>query len=184
MHTVAIVVESELLALGIMNVLSQTGLYQAVHNGTANPDMVITTRADFKSHFPTLVLIDDATYVEVMSVLRAGAKGILMQNCSKEELLQAVKRIIGGGVYFCEEVQVIQLQTLSQAGATLTLTVREKEILRLFCDDRSPKEIACYLGVDRKTVDTHRRNLFAKLGIHSSLELFRYAAKNGLISLQ
>jgi len=183
MQTVAIVSDQELLAQGIVHVLEQTGKFEAVFSGTnRHPDMVITTQATI-TEFPTLVILDDDTYAEVMTLLKSGAKGIVMENCSKEELLQAVKRIIGGGVYYCEEVQLIQLQSLSQVPVSQGLTSREKEILRLFCADKTPKEIASFLGVDRKTVDTHRRNIFGKLGIHSSLELFRWATKNKLISL-
>jgi len=183
MQTVAIDSDSELLALGIIHVLKQSGKFEAVFSGTnMHPDMVITTQATI-TDFPTLVIIDDDVYTEVMTRLKSGAKGIIMRSCSKDELLLAVKRILGGGVYFCQEVQVIQLLSLSEAGATLILTSREKEILRLICDDRTPKEIASFLGVDRKTIDTHRRNIFAKLGIRTSLELFRYAVKNKLISL-
>ncbi len=182
MQTVAIISDQQILAQGIADVLEQTEKFEAVFGGTnRHPDMVITTKPGI-TEFPALAIIDDDNYVEVMALLKAGAKGIVIRNCSKEELLLAVKRIIGGGVYYCEEVQVIQLQSLSEAGATLILTSREKEILRLFCDDKTPKEIASFLGIDRKTIDSHRRNIFAKLGIHSSLELFRWATKNKLIS--
>jgi DNA-binding NarL/FixJ family response regulator len=62
------------------------------------------------------------------------------------------------------------------------LTSREREILQLSAEGKSNKEIAASLNLSLYTVETHRRNLQEKLGLHSPAELILYAVRKGVIS--
>jgi len=64
-----------------------------------------------------------------------------------------------------------------------TLTQREQEIIVLLAEGYSAKETAAKLFISPKTVENHRTNIMNKLGLHSSLELVRYAARLGLIDV-
>jgi DNA-binding NarL/FixJ family response regulator len=63
------------------------------------------------------------------------------------------------------------------------LTAREQEVLRLLADGKRVKEIAHVLTIRAKTVESHRQNIMDKLEIHSTIELTRYALREGLTSI-
>jgi DNA-binding NarL/FixJ family response regulator len=63
------------------------------------------------------------------------------------------------------------------------LTSREQEVLRLLADGKRVKEIAHLLNISTKTVESHRQNIMDKLEIHSTIELTRYALREGLTSI-
>ena len=62
------------------------------------------------------------------------------------------------------------------------LTPREREVLQLLAEGKTNKEVAAALGIGLKTVETHRMNLMAKLGLHSVVDLVRYAIRNGIVN--
>lgn len=78
-------------------------------------------------------------------------------------------------------------QTSTQERAPLLplqmLTGREHEVLRLLADEKRVKEIAHDLKISAKTVESHRQNIMDKLQIHSTIELTRYALREGLTSI-
>ena len=64
------------------------------------------------------------------------------------------------------------------------LTDREREVLQLMAEGGSTKQIATKLHISIKTVETHRRQIMSKLGIHTIAELTKYAIRKGLTSLE
>ena len=78
-------------------------------------------------------------------------------------------------------------QTSTQERAPVSplqlLTAREQEVLRLLTDGKRVKEIAHVLNISAKTVESHRQNIMDKLEIHSTIELTRYALREGLTSI-
>jgi len=64
-----------------------------------------------------------------------------------------------------------------------SLTPREREVLQLLAEGHSTKQIAAILQVSPKTVETHRRQIMAKLDLHSVAELTRYAVREGISPL-
>ncbi|MBA7557722.1 hypothetical protein ES705_50491 [subsurface metagenome] len=71
----------------------------------------------------------------------------------------------------------------SNGSSILMITNREREVLKLFSEGNSTKEIAYTLCVSIKTVETHRLKIMKKLNIHSIAELTKYAIREGLTSL-
>lgn len=71
---------------------------------------------------------------------------------------------------------------ISELGAMpqIHLTKREKQIITFCCDGKLSKEIADELGISQRTVDTHKTNIFRKLGINTTIELVRYAQQAGI----
>ena len=65
-----------------------------------------------------------------------------------------------------------------------TLSAREREILQRIADGETTKGIAAALGVSTKTIETHRRRMMEKLGLHSGAELTKYAEKTRITSLE
>jgi DNA-binding NarL/FixJ family response regulator len=78
--------------------------------------------------------------------------------------------------------QVLKAMQEPQEEPEPRLTPREAEVLRLVAQGKTNREIAALLGISPKTVSVHRSNLMAKLGLHSSTDLVRYAIRKGLVA--
>lgn len=126
----------------------------------------------------------------VIKMLKAGASGYLLKNCSFDELQGAIKRVLEGGSYIspqAADVLVNQLHSgpVKEGESELQkLTSREREILQMIAEAKKSKEIAEKLCISSKTVYTHRRNIMEKLQAKNAADLTRIAIKNGLTSLE
>ena len=127
----------------------------------------------------------------VSEMVRAGALGYLVKDSAFEELNQAVRTVMQGRPYLSAAITgllvedfVRQATTQDRQSAPLQmLTSREQEVLRLLADGKRVKEIAHFLNISVKTVESHRQNIMDKLEIHSTIELTRYALREGLTSI-
>ena len=128
----------------------------------------------------------------VSEMVRAGAQGYLVKDSAFEELNQAVRTVMADRPYLSAAitgtlVEDFVRQASSQERAPLSplhmLTAREQEVLRLLADGKRVKEIAHMLSISTKTVESHRQNVMDKLEIHSTIELTRYALREGLTSI-
>ena len=128
----------------------------------------------------------------ITAAFQAGAKGYVVKDAPSGKILQAVE-LVSRGEYFLDASvarQVVERlaglpgnQIKIADAAYESLTRREQEILRLIAEGQSSKEIADRLSISPKTVENHRTNIMAKLDLHSTMEMVRYAAKLGLIDL-
>lgn len=126
----------------------------------------------------------------VLQALRAGAAGYLLKDAATEELALAFNALRRGESYLSpaisKEVMARHLQRQSdpRAEVTKSLTPRMREILQLIAEGRSTKEIAFFLNLSVKTIETHRMHLMARLDIHEVAGLVRYALRTGLITAE
>jgi len=128
----------------------------------------------------------------IAEAFQAGAKGYVIKESAGERLLQGIEAV-GKGEYFLdssvfhEVVKKLMKFPLKEAKITdaayATLTPREQEVMRLLSEGLSTKEVAEKLFISPKTVENHRANIMRKLDLHSSLELFRFAARIGLLDV-
>lgn len=115
-------------------------------------------------------------------IMENGASGYLLKNLSRQELIDAIKTVYKGGVYFSFEAGKIYKASLEKSSQLPVLTKREKEILKLIAEGLTNIEIGQRLFISIDTVDSHRKNLYAKLNIKNTASLIRYAVENGLVS--
>lgn len=128
----------------------------------------------------------------VRATLNAGADGYVLKDETQSELITAIQRVLAGQTYLspgiCKQVVSGFLSYGRQEEGTVvghtwdTLTVREREILKLIAEGKRNKDIAAYLSISVKTVEKHRSNLMKKLEAHSVSELTAFAIENGLIT--
>jgi FixJ family two-component response regulator len=135
---------------GLSGLELQTALMRS-----ANPMPVVFLSA--KGDIPTTV-----------NAMRLGAEDFLTKLCSKEDLLDAVKRALTRGA-----------EEKKQRECFGSLSARELEVLKHVVHGRLNKQIAEDLGVNIRTVKLHRTNLTRKLGVHSVAELTRLAEASG-----
>ena len=129
----------------------------------------------------TLVLSmqDEMLYAE--RVLRAGAAGYVSKSAHPDRLVEAVRCVLGGGVYASEEVKQKIMQTVRRvdAGCDLVtkLSDRELAVFEQIGKGHSTAEIAEAMHLSVKTVETYRARIKAKLGVHGSTELVQRAVQ-------
>lgn len=119
-------------------------------------------------------------------MLRAGASGYVLKGARTSELINAVRVVSRGEVFLYPTMaQRLVQDYFSLKGNNIdqdvSLSPREKEILRFIAEGYSNKEIAEKLVISQSTVHTHRSNLLTKLGLNSRHELVQYARERGLI---
>ena len=122
----------------------------------------------------------------IQSAVSLGADGYLLKNARKEEILAAIREVMGGGCYFSPPVAREIVEQIREPGRRSSepftqLSPREREVLRLIAEGLAAKEIATELGISTKTVEAHRTSLMRKLGVRKATELVRYAVRHGLI---
>lgn len=144
-----------------------------------------------KEQFPhvkilVLTMFNDSAIVS--EIIQAEAEGYILKNTGKQELLDAISRIMGDGTYYSPEV-INQLlsQTRKKTEATVPekeeLTPRELEILKLVCEEHTTADIAEQLFISPRTVDTHRKNILEKTKSKTIVGLIKYAYEQQLISM-
>lgn len=113
----------------------------------------------------------------------ANVSGYVLKNIGKQELIRALEKIAGGGIYFSEDV-VKELQQTDQRrkeNEEARLTAREIEIIKLIEKEFSNKQIAEALFISERTVETHRKNIFRKTNTNSVIGLVKYAYEHRLV---
>ena len=140
-----------------------------------------------KKH-PELAIIALSNYSEtgfIKNMLRNGAKGYLLKNTDKQELITAITTVYKGSNYLPRGIQDILLNDSignpSQTTFIPKLTRREKEVLNLIAKEHINQEIADILFISTKTVESHRNNLIQKLGVRNTAGLIRVAIEKGLL---
>lgn len=119
----------------------------------------------------------------VQEMLRAGAVGYVVKSAAVRELVQAIRLVNQGIMYLSPAItrQALGAGMASSSGGA-RLSAREREVLILIANGRTSAEIAAELAISAGTVEAHRRNLMAKLGLHTIAELTKYAVREGLTS--
>jgi DNA-binding NarL/FixJ family response regulator len=126
----------------------------------------------------------------VKRMLDAGASGYLLKDCAFEELTVAIDTVLADRLYLSPQMTVLLSDGEASAdrrarGADAgILTARETEILRLVAEGRTTREIAGHLRISIKTVETHRKHIMDKLGLHSVASLTKYAVREGLTTIE
>jgi len=134
-----------------------------------------------------LSMHQDESYV--LGSLKAGAKGYLLKDSMRSEVLQAIRAVYQGRSFLTRKVASIMqedyVRHLQQRGLEDRydlLSDREREVLQIIAEGRSNKEVANLLNISLTTVETHRAHILQKLDIHSIPELILYAVRKGIVS--
>jgi two-component system response regulator NreC len=117
--------------------------------------------------------------------LRAGAAGYVLKEAADDELVEAVRRVAGGGTYLNPTLGATLAAAPPQpSGPPDDLTEREVEVLRLIALGHTNAEIAAQLYLSVRTVESHRAHIQQKLGRSTRAELVRYALDHGFVGLE
>lgn len=127
-----------------------------------------------------LTMHDDMAYVR--QVMAAGGSGYVLKEAADVELLAAIAAVAAGQTYIYPTLAAGLLQPRAVTrNASVPLSPREVEVLRLFALGYTNQEIADQLTVGARSVETYKERLCEKLGLHTRYELVRYAIEQKLI---
>lgn len=134
---------------------------------------------------------DNEEYVQ--QLLALGVSGYILKDGAGDDLILAIHEVMQGNIYLSPRItkKVIADLMVSrvpgmgrQQGASLPqLSNREKEVLKLIAEGKAGDEIASILRIAANTVKVHRMKIMQKLDVHNTVELVKYAIKNGLIEI-
>ena len=138
-----------------------------------------------KEKYPGIMILGLSTFNQglyIKKMVENGASGYILKNSSKEELIKAIHAVHEGYIYFSGEVGMAlqEYQKISKAELP-ALTSREKEILELIAEGFTNPQIAEKIFLSPFTVDSHRKNILAKLGVKNTASLIRLAVEKKLI---
>jgi len=133
-----------------------------------------------------LAVSAENTAETIQAMIEAGIHGFISKrNGDHNELAEAIRSVVSGVEYFGRDIAAIIFDLYVSKKKTVAVTnefsEREREIITLCSKGLIFKEIAAKLGISHNTVNTHKKNIFQKLGIHSKLEMVQYAMKHGII---
>jgi two-component system response regulator NreC len=119
----------------------------------------------------------------VSEALKAGVRGYVLKSQASADLVQAIREVARGMTYLSPGVSraVVDAYLAKTDLPPDPLTLRERQVLQLVAEGKTTKEVAAMLGVSVKTAESHRTRIMAKLNIHETAGLVRYAIRNGLI---
>jgi len=123
----------------------------------------------------------------VVRMARCGAHGYVMKDAPTAKLVEAIRHVHQGGLYFPSEMSDAILAPDSRPSADeankTALTAREREVLALLAEGLANKQVARKLGISVRTAETHREHISHKLNIMTIAGLTKYAIQHGLTSL-
>ena len=166
-----------------------------VHLENATPDLVLVDMTlpdrgglelikDIRAAFEgvqclAISMHDEELYAE--RVLRAGGRGYVMKEEAPGKLIQAIRRVMDGGVFLSEkmEARIVELFAGGEKGGSPVdrLSDRELEVFRLLGEGFGTREIAGKLGISVRTIDAHRAHIKEKLGLKDATELVHQAVR-------
>ncbi len=116
--------------------------------------------------------------------LEAGASGYVSKRGADSDLIDAIRTVADGRTFLSSRTQGALMRQWLEDGRTEPrdeLTPRELEVVKLIAEAHTNRQIAEALGLSEKTVESHRGNVLAKLGMRDRVELVRYAIRRGLV---
>ncbi|MDP3914407.1 MAG: response regulator transcription factor [Bacteroidota bacterium] len=186
--------DGRFIVAGIVN--SQMELIKVLENGLY--DLLITdfSLIDYDSiedllkikqkfqHITILILTNSISRTEFAELSKIGIKNIIYKTADRDEIMSAVDAALRGKKYYSEEILDLILElgeSKSSPDEPTHLTSSEIEIVRLIAGGLTTKEIASQKNISFHTVNTHRKNIFRKMGVSNASELIMHAIKAGWI---
>ncbi|WP_304583138.1 response regulator transcription factor [uncultured Alistipes sp.] len=150
-------------------------------DGAQTTERALALRPELR--FITLSMFGEESYYTRM--VEAGARGFLLKDSQIDDVLEAIRSVMGGGSYFSPQL-LVSLASHMHTRDDISdepLSAREREILVLVCRGLSNQEIADELFISKRTVDKHRANILEKTGCKNTAALVVFAIRNGIVEI-
>ncbi len=139
-----------------------------------------------------LIISGSENEATIYKIIKAGVKGFLTNDSARQELIEAVYSLRNGYDYFSkcimniivnDYIHKIQHETVPKDSQLEKLSTREIEILKLWGDSHTNKEIADKLFISVRTVESHKTHIMNKLNLKTFVDLLKYSIKNNIIEI-
>jgi len=137
-----------------------------------------------KKKYPGIMVLALSTFNQgtyIRKMMESGASGYLLKNAARQEIIEAIKTVIKGKNYLSFDAGQALRSDTAQQNAIPPLTKREKEVLIHIAEGLTNAQIAEKLFISIDTVESHRKNLHAKLNVKNTAMLVRFAIENDLL---
>ncbi|QLG44366.1 response regulator [Costertonia aggregata] len=139
-----------------------------------------------KDKYSTLKTLVVSMHIDgdmIDKLIRNNVDGYVPKNAEKEELLNAIRTIVGGEKYFSTEIKRAYTDAMfeNKKNEEVNLTEREIEVLKLIAEENTTQEIADKLFLSKHTIESYRKNLISKLQVKNLAGLTKHAIKIGLL---
>ncbi|MFY7990711.1 MAG: LuxR C-terminal-related transcriptional regulator [Fluviicola sp.] len=152
---------------------------------------VIPQALQRKNDLNIIAITPEQSAPTLVHALRSGVKSYVKKDCDTQEIIDSVKETGKGNKFFCGQiletirdasinVDDIDIDTLSCE--PVSLSERENEIITLIAEGLTNQQIAEQLFLSNHTINTHRKNIMAKLGVKNTAGIVMYAVKTNLVS--
>jgi two-component system response regulator NreC len=144
------------------------------------------------THFPKVRLLIFALEADehfILQTIRAGAKGILTRESSRNELVEAIYTVRNGYDFYDKTITNIILHSYLKRNSNNEeekkekLSQREEEVLTLYGEGFTNKEIADKLFISIRTVETHKNNIMKKINLRTTVDMVKFAIRNNYVDL-
>lgn len=206
---IALLDDHQLVRIGVATTLRNTKhtitisvatadeLFDALHQGTPCDILLldillpgmngIDVAKRMRNEYPKIkiiVLSVDSREYTLIQLLQIGIDGFVSKRGTQDEVVLAIDSVENGVPFYGRDIAIL-IRDISDAKLnkqnTAALTKRELEIIQACCDGLLGKEIAEKLNISLRAVNSHKTNIFNKLGISSSVELVRFSIEHGII---
>jgi len=168
-----------------------------------NPDVIITdikmpvmdgieATRQIKQMHPGIGIIALSMFNEddlVIDMLEAGARGYVLKNTNKKELSTAIKSVREGSFYYCTATSEKLMQMIADSKFNPfkdkikpKFSTREREVIKLICQEYSNKEMAAALNLSIRTIESYKENIQQKIGAKNAIGIAVYALKHNLVN--
>jgi len=149
---------------------------------------------EITAKFPNIKIIILSMHIGedfIINSINAGARAYIPKNTTRKELIDSIKAVSVGGEYYPPNISSIIIKNMvrNKLGDAKKhtpkdiLSSREIEILKLYCDGMSNKDISEKLFISVKTVESHKNHIMNKLDLKSQVDLIKYAIREGIVDL-
>ena len=126
--------------------------------------------------------------IAISEAFRAGANGYVLKQSAGEELHLAIQTVIANKRFLSKNISMEVRETFQDEwfrpeDYSSDLTGRQRQILTLLAEGRTPRHIAAELGISMKTVEFHKANITRKVGVHTTSDLIKFALAQGITTL-
>ncbi len=152
---------------------------------------VIRKITNLKKNIKTLAITPEQSAQTLVDALRGGVKSYVKKDCDSGEIIDAVNETAKGNAFFCGQIlesirkssiDVNDLEFTKFTCEPINLSERELEVIKLISDGLTNVQIAELLILSNHTINTHRKNIMAKLGVKNTAGIVMYAVKTQLVS--
>lgn len=161
-----------------------TDIKMPILDGVQASKLILSRQPDVK--IIALSMFDEETLI--VDMLEAGAKGYLLKNADKQEILDAIETVYEDKTYYCHHTSARLTNMIVKSNFNpykkkepVSFNERETEIIKLICQQNSSKEISDKLFLSSRTVEGYRTKILEKMNAKNTVGVVVYALKHNLV---